>query len=83
LVDVFGLVDSAEGLKMRVFAVAMALALMVVSAHAQGMGKGKKQQAAQKTEDSTKVKADDKAYAEALKRIPNSNEKLDPWKALR
>ena len=64
----------------------MAIALLTVSAHAQemGMGKGKKhQQDTQKTEDKTKKKADEKAYKDALKSIPVSNEKLDPWKSMR
>jgi aryl-alcohol dehydrogenase-like predicted oxidoreductase len=71
---------------MRILIVAMALALLTVSAHAQGMGtgKGKKQKPdAQKTEDQAKKKADEKSYQDALKRIPASNEKSDPWKSVR
>jgi hypothetical protein len=65
---------------------AVAAALLATSAHAQemGMGKGKKhQQDTQKPEDKTKKKADEKAYKDALKSVPASGEKLDPWKSLR
>jgi hypothetical protein len=61
----------------------MALALMTVSAHAQGMGRAHKQQDTQKTENKTKMKADEQAYKEALKRIPVPHEKPDPWKSMR
>jgi hypothetical protein len=61
----------------------MAIALMVQSAHAQmGMGKGKKHQESQQTQD-TAVKADEKAYQAALKRIPTPQEKPDVWKSMR
>ena len=71
---------------MRILIGAVAIALMTVSAHAQEMGteRGKKhQQDTQKTEDKTKVKADEQAYKDALKRIPVSHEKPDPWKTVR
>lgn len=63
----------------------MITALMTVSAHAQGMGGGGKrhQQSSQSTDDKTTVKADDKAYRDALKRIPVPTEKPDPWKMVR
>jgi hypothetical protein len=67
---------------MRTLAMAMAmLALVAMPAHAQ-MGGGKR---GHKTDDTTKTtddkdkKAKDKAYQEALKRIPESKEKYDPW----
>jgi len=62
----------------------IAIGLLTVTAHAQGIGKGKRhQQDTQKTEDKTKKKADEKAYEDALKSIPASNEKSDPWKSMR
>jgi hypothetical protein len=66
---------------MRTLAMAVAvLALVAMPAHAQ-MGGGKR---GHKTDDTTKTddkkkKADDKAYQEALKRIPDPKEKYDPW----
>ena len=68
---------------MRTLAMAAAvLALVVVPAHAQ-MGGGKRghktDDPAKSADDAKKKKADDKAYQEALKRIPDSKEKYDPW----
>ena len=66
---------------MRTLAMAVAvLALVAMPAHAQ-MGGGKR---GHKTDDTTKTddkkkKAEDKAYQEALKRIPDPKEKYDPW----
>jgi len=65
---------------------AIMIALLTVSAHAQSTGSrgGKRhQQDAQKSEDKGKKKVDEKAYQNALKSIPNSNEKPDPWKSMR
>ncbi len=70
---------------MRILMAGLAIALMTVSAHAQEMGGGrgrKHQQDTQKTQDKT-VKADEQAYKNALKSIPVSHEKPDPWKTLR
>ena len=68
---------------MRTLAMAAAvLALVVVPAHAQ-MGGGKRGQ--RNTDDTNqadkqkKAKADEKAYRDALKRIPDPKEKYDPW----
>jgi hypothetical protein len=61
----------------------VAFALMMVSAYAQNIGKVRKHQRTQKTEDITKMKVDEQAYKEALKRIPNSTKKLDPWQNVR
>ena len=66
---------------MRILIASVAIALMMVSAHAQDMGKARKHQ--QKTENTTKMKADEQAYKEALKRIPNSTKKVDPWQDVR
>jgi hypothetical protein len=51
-------------------------------AQAQGMGggPGKRQAQTPKTDDKT-IKADDKAYKDALKRIPDK--KVDPWETMR
>jgi hypothetical protein len=68
---------------MRILAASIAIALMVVPAHAQEIGKARKHQRPQKTEDTTKTKADEQAYKEALKRIPNSTKKVDPWQNVR
>ena len=68
---------------MRILIGAVAIALMTVPADAQEMGKVRKHQGAQKTEDNKKMKADEKAYEEALKRIPDSTKKSDPWKSVR
>jgi prophage maintenance system killer protein len=56
---------------------------MMVCAHAQEMGKTRKHQSTQKTEDTAKTKADEQAYKDALKRIPNSTKKVDPWQDVR
>jgi hypothetical protein len=65
---------------MRTLAIAVAvLALLAVPAQAQ-MGGGKR---GHKSDDinaaNKKPKVDDKAYQEALKRIPEPKEKYDPW----
>ena len=64
---------------MRTLAMAVAvLALLAVPAQAQMGGKRGHQSDNTKAEDK-KPKVDDKAYQEALKRIPDSKEKYDPW----
>ena len=69
---------------MRILAAAAAIALMVVPAHAQmGMGRDKQQQGAPRTDKNKPTKADEQAYKDALKRIPVSTEKPDPWKSMR
>jgi uncharacterized protein HemY len=68
---------------MRILIASVAIALMMVPAHAQDMGKSRKHQRAQKTENTTKSKADEQAYKEALKRIPDSTKKVDPWQNVR
>jgi hypothetical protein len=65
---------------MRILIASVAIALMTVPAHAQDMGKSRKHQQTQKTE---KTKADDQAYKDALKRIPNSTKTVDPWQNVR
>jgi hypothetical protein len=67
---------------MRILIASVAIALTMVSAHAQDMGK-RKHQRTQKTEDTRKTKVDDQAYKDALKRIPDSTKKVDPWQIVR
>ena len=67
---------------MRTLAIAVAvLALLTVPVQAQMVG-GKR---GHKSDDTNvankKPKVDDKAYQEALKRIPEPKEKYDPWAA--
>ena len=65
---------------------AIALTCTSMSAHAQGKGGhgGKQQQqSAQSAEAQEKKKAEEKAYQDALKKIPVSTEKVDPWKNMR
>src|SRR5215831_9513325 len=65
-------------------AIAMALLTLAASAQMVGSEKGKKHRDTQKTEDQAKKKkVDEKAYEDALKRIPPSSEKSDPWKSMR
>ena len=68
--------------KMRTVTVAIAIALLTaaVPAHAKG---NRQHQDAPKAEDQAKKKADEEAYKNALKNIPTSNEKTDPWKTMR
>ena len=65
---------------MRTVTVAIAIALLAVAVpvHAKG-----KRQHAPKAEDRAKKKATEEAYKNALKSIPASNEKSDPWKTMR
>jgi hypothetical protein len=65
-------------------AIAMALLTLAASAQMVGSEKGKKHRDTQKTEDQAKKKkVDEKAYEDALKSIPPSSEKSDPWKSMR
>jgi multidrug efflux pump subunit AcrB len=68
---------------MRILIVSVAMALMMVPACAQDMGKARKHQHTEKTENTAKTKADEQAYKDALKRIPNSTKKIDPWQNVR
>ena len=68
---------------MRVLAVIVALvALLQLPAEAQ-MGGGKRGQRntddTNQAEKKKKAKAEEKAYQDALKRIPDPKEKYDPW----
>jgi uncharacterized protein HemY len=68
---------------MRILIASVAIALMMVPAHAQDVGKARKHQQTQKTENTGKTKADEQAYKDALKRIPDSTKKVDPWQSVR
>ena len=59
--------------------VAVLLALLVLPAQAQ-MGGGRRHGGDDKAKtDQKKPQVDEKAYNEALKRIPEPKEKYDPW----
>ena len=68
---------------MRILTASVAMALMIVPAYGQDMGKARKHQRTEKTENTAKTKADEQAYKEALKRIPDSTKKMDPWQNVR
>jgi hypothetical protein len=70
---------------MRTLLVAAFIALLAVAANAQGAGarKGASEKSEARKEDLAKKKADEKAYKDALKQIPESKEKPDPWKTMR
>lgn len=69
---------------MRAVVAVIAIVFLTVAAHAQSHGKGKRQQQdAPKAEDQAKKKATEEAYKNALRSIPVSNEKPDPWKTMR
>ena len=68
----------------RTLIAAATIALLAVTAQAQGVGKGNRQPTdTKKTENLAKKKADEKAYKDALEKIPESKEKPDPWKTMR
>ena len=69
---------------MRAVVVVITILLLTVTANAQSHGKGNRSQKdAPKAEDQAKKKAAEEAYKNALKSIPVSNEKPDPWKTMR
>ena len=71
---------------MRTLIAAAIIALLAVAAHAQGIGNRKppvQTKEAPKKENLAKKKADEKAYKDALDKIPESKEKPDPWKTMR
>ena len=71
---------------MRTLVAAALIALLAVAAHAQGAGTRKGASPppeTQKKEDLVKKKADEQAYKDALKQIPEAKEKPDPWKTMR
>ena len=60
-------------------AIAMALLTLTASAQMVGSASGRSKD----RRSSKKRKVDEKAYEDALKRIPPSSEKSDPWKSMR
>ena len=77
---------------MRFLSVALTLAIVGGSALAQGArdtggmkggGKGAAQSAEQQKIDQEKKKAAEDAYKAALKGIPDSKAKVDPWRGVR
>jgi hypothetical protein len=67
---------------MKTVTVAIAIALLAVAVPVHAKGK-RQQQDAPKAEDQAKKKATEEGYKNALKSIPTSNEKSDPWKTMR
>ena len=68
---------------MKTLTVAAALlALLVLPAQAQ-MGGGKRNHDSNTKTEQKKPQIDEKAYNEALKRIPEPKEKYDPWSGAR
>ena len=61
---------------------ALALTLAAAPAYAQMGKRPRGDDGAKKTEEK-KPKVDEKAYQEALKRIPEPKEKYDPWSGAR
>jgi hypothetical protein len=69
---------------MRTVIAAFAIALLAATAPAQAIAKGKRQQQdAPRAEDKANKKVAEEAYKNALKSIPASNEKPDPWRTMR
>ena len=63
-----------------IIAVIVALALLTAPASAQMGGGGKRNHGGDDMKNEAKAsKVDDKAYRDALKRIPEPKEKYDPW----
>jgi hypothetical protein len=60
--------------------VLIAHSAFIADANAQGMGRGRRHADTQKSNDKT-TKADEQAYRDALKRIPEK--KTDPWGNMR
>jgi hypothetical protein len=84
---------------MRTFIVAAVIALLTVPAYSQvggggmgggmgrggggGGGKGAKTSSTDSAASAAKKKAEDKAFNDAVKRIPNPEKKFDPWGGVR
>lgn len=66
---------------MRTLAVGLTLAFVMSPTHAQ-MGSGRRHRGEDK-QDQKAPKVDEKAYSDALKRIPEPKEKYDPWSGAR
>ena len=71
---------------MKVILIVAAIVALALPAHAQDMSGGKRHRgaAAPTSEaDKQKRKAEDAAYKAALDKIPNQNQKRDPWRNAR
>jgi hypothetical protein len=69
---------------MRVFVIAAAaIALTTAPASAQGMGKQREPDQKTDPNKDAKRKADEKAYYDALKKIPDAKQDRDPWRGAR
>jgi hypothetical protein len=70
---------------MRSLAAVAAIALMAAPVHAQTRGGNPATLSQQRAGKSTAPKADEKAYKDALSRIPAADKKsqADPWKTMR
>ena len=68
----------------RILMAVITAAFLTMAASVTAIAKWKRQQQdAPKAEDQAKKKAAEEAYKNALKSIPASNEKSDPWKTMR
>jgi hypothetical protein len=75
---------------MRVLIAAIATALLTVPAYSQaggvgnsGQGGGRGHRAQAPAVDPAKTKADEKAFNDAVSRIPSPEKKYDPWGVVR
>lgn len=71
---------------MRAIVAAIAIALLTVPSFGQGMGGGKGGRPPppeEKKVDPEKKKAEEKAFKDAIDRIPVSDKKFDPWGSVR
>ena len=74
---------------MRTFTIAAIIALLAVPAYAQGFGGSKgSSKPGQKTEqeiaeEKKQQKLDEKAHKDSLSRIPDKDQKTDPWGKIR
>jgi hypothetical protein len=68
---------------MRALLAAATIVLLTVPAYSQQRLTNPKQHHQEQKADPSKRKADDKAYNDALSRIPPSTAKPDPWKGVR
>ena len=73
---------STTGTRILMAVITAAFVTMAASVPASAKGK-RQQQDVPKAEDQAKKKAAEEAYKNALKSIPASNEKSDPWKTMR
>jgi len=76
---------------MRIFIVAMTIAVLTIPAYAQGNsgginaaeGAGRAARPEEPKVDPAKKKADEKAFNDAVNRIPPPDKKYDPWGTVR